>query len=333
MASKPPQTQHTSPLYTLPNELLLAILSTFRTPTLLPWTLTSRRFASLICRLIRTRMHTLCTSKAHTLLLELYPPSGKYSEPHLYCTPLGTPGLDDTLWLPDVAYPDTHERPFASQLHAMRHLYTSFVPRREMSDSSQPKPRHPAGDVPGSRTHPATADKPQRYAATEAEMQETVRKVLHLDSHELFTQLCASIQLIQLGPRKGVYTSCVLVEEGFTRLFRRWLGERCVRGRGVTEVEPRALHTLDVSGDPDITWLGLNKTIGFRFGVAEKDIWREPRVVLLPGEDPPVSYEVEYRELLVQTSKLLLKFEQSFMQSENNTNKAVVFGQFEASNS
>ena len=340
----------------LPNELILQTLSSFQTTELLTITTLSHRFHALIIRLLQTRLFQAANLPDHTLLLECYHPSQKLTEPPLYCTYLGTPGLDTCVEDDN----EDHYNPIG-RISTLRNLYSSFIPYRRQIKPYAKQYRHPAGDIPGSRTHPSSS------SAVKEEEQDAVRQILSLEGHELFTQLCAVTNIVRVGPRNGLFRSFVEVQEGVVRVWREWLARRASMDAGGTEstIEISALNLdkpngknvirendvdgtgiIDICNDDRILWIDMPKNVGLRVDVSEKKWRRNMPVLMHADEEVSVSYEVVYQgtrydrelqdisninghpELLVRTSHLLLMLEKSALQQENHSGKAVVFGSF-----
>lgn len=183
----------------------------------------------------------------------------------------------------------------------MHNLYSRFRPyRRELERGGKrvlPRP----GDVPGSRTFPGTVQDKGRG--------ETVKQTLGLEAHELFTQLVAQTNLVKIGPRSGLFTCFVGVEEGVVRVWRDWLRDMAAKGRTtisdvsqevgevigkgkevVKEVDSDAMD-LD---DPQILWVSSLRNTGIRFNVRERKLQRNAPILIKSDEDMPVSYEIEY---------------------------------------
>ncbi|OCL13632.1 hypothetical protein AOQ84DRAFT_282736 [Glonium stellatum] len=326
-------------LYMLPNELLLHILTPLPTPTLLPLTIISHRIYALVLRILHNRLLLAATLHDHSLILECYHPSAKLTEPPYFCTYHGTEGLD--------AYeePTASDSNLVPRLGQLRNMYSRFRPyRRELGADGHRVKKHPAGDVPGSRTHPSSS------AAGRKLDHELVRQILSLDGEELFTQLCAVTNLVKIGPRNGLFSCFVEVEEGVVRVWRNWLKEMAAR-EGSTNSRTRASKTLiteeeidigrkgkeaaqkissiaDDLNDENILWVSSARNTGLRFKIRERKLKREAPILMYVDEDTPLSYEIEYDELLVRTSHLLLKFENSLVQQDNSFGKAIVFGSF-----
>ncbi|KAF2141463.1 uncharacterized protein K452DRAFT_359207 [Aplosporella prunicola CBS 121167] len=318
-------------LLSLPNELLLHVLNPLPTPDLLPLTTVSHRIYTLILRIVRNRLiaATNLQEGQYTLLLECYHPSAKLTEPPLYCDYLGTDGLD-------VRDPEADDADLVGRLGYLKSRYSRFGPHRKGPEAYRRVAR--PGDIPGSRTHPSTSQ--PRFSGGGYNDEELVKQVLSLDSDERFSQLCAVVNLIELGPRNGLLRSCSEVDEGVVRVFRDWLRNNSEpAAQGGPELQKDPEYTKPGKGkekagpeafdDQRILWINPSKkNVGLRFRVRERKFRRENPIFVLANEELAVSYDIEYEELLVRTSHLLLTFEQSLLEQDNHSGKAVVFGSF-----
>jgi len=265
-------------LLSLPNELLLHILTPFPTQSLLALAPVCQRLHALIYRLILQRLRAAANPPDHTLLLECYHPSAKLTEPALYCTYLRTPGL------PADASAGTAPRDSRPpQLRHLRALYSTFAPQRRAPSPPAAPARHPAGEVSGTRTHAA--------AAARAAQGERVAHVVSLEGHELFAQLCAAANLVRPGPRPGLFGSVQRVEEGVVRVWRQWLGRAAARGAPGGGAGARA---EDWEGDESVLWVDLRRHVGLRVSVRSRE-WKRNMPVLWSAsdDDVAVSYEIE----------------------------------------
>ena len=180
-------------------------------------------------------------------------------------------------------------------------MYSRFRPyRRELEAGGRrvlPRP----GDVPGSRTFPGTVQ--DRYKG------ETVKQTLGLEAHELFTQLVAQVNLVKIGPRNGLFTCFVGVEEGVLRVWRDWLRDTAAEGRtAVVDVSREPVEEIGTGKgvvkvaendeknmkDPQVLWVSTLKNTGIRFNVRERKFRRDGPILIRSDEDAPVSYEIEY---------------------------------------
>ena len=183
----------------------------------------------------------------------------------------------------------------------MRNIYSRFKPHRRELETGGRRVRGPPGDVPGSRTFPGTVQ--DRFNG------EAVRQILSLDGHELFTQLVAQTNLVKIGPRNGLFTCFVGVEEGVLRVWREWLKDIAAKGASaVGSLEPEVVEEVgkgkeavrEISrdsadlDDDRILWLSSAKNTGFRFNIKEKKLRRDAPILISSDEDMPVSYEIEY---------------------------------------
>ncbi|OJD28745.1 f-box domain protein, partial [Diplodia corticola] len=284
-------------LLSLPNELLIHILNSLPTPDLLPLTTVAHRFYAVILRIVHNRLIAAANlhERNHTLLLECYHPSAKLTEPPLYCRYLGTNGLE----VPD---PDFDEEDLVGRLGYLRHRYSRFRPYREGPEARSARTR--PGDIPGSRTHPSTSE-PQ-YTGGGYNDDELVRQVLSLDSEERFTQLCAVINLVKLGPRRGLFRSFVEVEDSVLRVFREWLQEvalpaashipdlQASSGVSTSGKGKATLSDQDIADGKRLLWVGSAKNVGLKFRVRERKLRRDTPILIRADEETAVSYDIEY---------------------------------------
>lgn len=147
---------------------------------------------------------------------------------------------------------------------------------------------HPAGDVPGSRTHPI--DKSSSSTAVR-EQPDLVTHNVTLESHELFTQLSITAALVQTGPRRGVFLSCIdVIEKRTPRVWREWLAERA--GKETSQSPAGGHNDLDDQSN-SIVWADQGKTLGLKVRVKQK-MWRRDAPILIHrDEDQVVSYSLE----------------------------------------
>jgi hypothetical protein len=265
------------------------------TPELLPLTSISRRLSTIILRILHNRLVAAAELDSHSLLLECYHPSVKLFEPPYFCTYHGTEGL--SLYETGVET----EVDIGERLKQMRNMYSRFRPhQRELEEGGKrvlPRP----GDVPGSRTFPGTAQ--DKYQG------ESVKQTLSLEAHELFTQLVAQTNLVKIGPRHGLFTCFVDVEEGVMRVWKEWLADTAAKGRqkqasALVEAKEKAGKGKEPAGeftgattdldDPSILWVSAARNSGIRFNVRERKFRRDIPILIRADEDMPVTYEIEY---------------------------------------
>lgn len=183
----------------------------------------------------------------------------------------------------------------------MRNMYSRYRPHRRELEPGGRRVRRPPGDIPGSRTFPGTAA--DRFEG------ETVKQILSLDCHELFTQLVAQSNLVKIGPRNGLFTCFVEVEEGVIRVWKEWLREMVAKNSGsdivsrheVVEGEDETKEVIEEGPydrrdleDERILWVSPAKNSGLRFNIRERKLRRDAPILIRADEDMPVSYEIEY---------------------------------------
>lgn len=155
----------------------------FSTESLLRLVPVCHRFQGLILRILHGRLLMAASLKDRRLILDCYHPSAQYTEPYLSCDYLGTPGLSDEIKGQGLIYDGAGR---AGCLGQLRGLYSRFRPSKP--DIDPPFRSHPAGETPGTRTFPAVP------SAELTKPTELVAQTIHLDSHELFSQLCISVK-------------------------------------------------------------------------------------------------------------------------------------------
>ena len=263
-----------------PAEILIQTLGLFPTDSLLKLIPVCHRFQDLVLRIVHSRLLLAASLKDRKLILECYHPSAQYTEPYLFCDYLGTPGLSDDVegqgWIYDASEND-------SRLGRLRGLYSRFRPTRP--DADPPFRSHPAGDIPGSRTYS------EGPSSRSSESIELVAQTVNLDSHELFSQLCVSVNLVQVGPRRGVFLSCVDVLRKTTpRVWRQWLAE------GAESLEGPNIDPTDLEDERQyrrIIWVDTAKNIGIRAHVQERRWRRNAPILIHKDDDQAVSYSLE----------------------------------------
>lgn len=152
---------------------------------------------------------------------------------------------------------------------------------------------HPAGDVPG---HPNSSTWfPGPSLETEAK-DDVPGSNVNLESHELFSQLVTIANLVKVGPKRGLFLSCVNISEGVIRIWRDWLAER-VKATGSTagtSANPLDNEESEDEHNARMLWIDNSKTVGLRLRISEhKDVRNRP-LLLRADEDAPVSYTLQY---------------------------------------
>ena len=259
-------------------KILITILSTFPTRNLLSLTRTSHRFHSLILGILNTRLLTASSLHNHTLILECFHPSTKLSTPYLRCEYLG-------LGSADVLPTNTDFLANVSDIDALGKMHTMY---------SHFRPLQPEEDRRMRRPHPAGGWFPAPNALAEKQTEYVCQKI-HLESHELFSQLCTITNLVKIGPKRGLFLSCVNIGEGIIRIWRNWLAERCasLKKRDRLGTGPSTKTEEDEEYKQRLLWADLRNHVGLRIKVRERE---DVLVPVLMGKDGDalVSYVLEY---------------------------------------
>lgn len=122
---------------------------------------------------------------------------------------------------------------------------------------------------------------PSSSAYTVAEVPEAPSHDVYLDDGEMFSQLCTVTNVVKVGLRRGLFLSHVNINDGVVRVFRKWLAAA-------------AAGTMDADDAEQILWTERHKNVGLKFKVTETGDVRRP-VLVDSGEDPAVSYRLEYK--------------------------------------
>jgi hypothetical protein len=264
----------------------MSILSLFPTRQLLPLCTVSHRTHELILRIIHNRLVAAANIAGHQIILECYHPSAKISTPYFVCEYLSTDSFDIESVSSDLSQP--------GRLSKLNNLYSHF------------KPIQPEGERQVWVPHPAGGWLPAPLSAFGNTDSEFVSQKLELESYECFSQLQSVVNLVQKGPTKGLFTNCISIGEGLTRVWRDWLAERAQNLVPLNEgkVEPEEEHKKR------LLWSSVKEDIGLRLRVIKTE------TVIEPGmhhrdEDQDVCYTMQYEELVIRTSQLLLMVEKS----------------------
>ncbi|OLN97443.1 hypothetical protein CCHL11_00952 [Colletotrichum chlorophyti] len=283
----------TTPFDSLPNEILIAILSTFESRTLLPLALVDRRFNATATAILQYRLLHTANMNGHEMMLESYHPSAKQSTPSISCRFTGVDFLnrerpaEQDMDLRSLSQLYSHFRPVVSEAtQRMRRVLSRRIP-------GAPLPEEPKGDAP-------------------------VIQHLYLDDGELFSQLCTTTRLVKSEPGFGFFASRANIEKCVLRVWRHWLAKAAAQ----SAVAPMDEEQRQAD-ESTVLWADSTKNVGLRFRVTE--LSRE-RTHALRGldEDPPVAYILHYEELLVRTSQVLLAMEESALQEEVDLGKAII---------
>ena len=203
------------------------------------------------------------------------------------------------------------------KVRRMGELYSRFRPQRHEPDASIRTPRHPAMDVPGSRTWAVSNQVPQAHDS------DRVTETVTVDAQDLFTQLTTSAYLAKREPRRGLLSSILDVSDGIIRIWRNWLSEQCETKKFSDGTSVTVHHALsgssssvrqsdsspadlgksftDPKKEPSVLWINTrSEIIGVKFRVKEKKWRRTAQMPILFESDVEVavSYEVEFEGTL-----------------------------------
>lgn len=233
------------------------MLERFPTQELLSFAAVSRRFYGLVSRLHYGRLVEAVTTQDHELILECYHPSAKISTPYMFCDYLGTDGLEDAGQDP--------------MLKNMKDLYSRYCPVLG-EEHRRPRARYPTKAV-ATGPEPPAVEKPSHE--------------VHLETLELFSQLCTVVNLIKVSSKRGWILSSVNMVESVIRIWRDWLANEAYQKSSPDQ--NGAVKFLDAP----VLWTDDTQNFGIRVRVVEQPDLHAP-ILVGPGEDPPVSYMLEY---------------------------------------
>ncbi|KAK0113535.1 hypothetical protein ONS96_014394 [Cadophora gregata f. sp. sojae] len=278
---------------TLPNEILMNIFCLFPTTSLLPLTLTSHRIHDVILRIVHNRMLAAASIPGHQVILECYHPSTKHITPYYICEYLRTDDLCSVVGL--------QERCTLGQL---RGLYSHF------------RPIQPEGDRKVWAVHPINGWRATTLDTFRENTGGLVAQNVDLESYEQFSQLQSAVNVVKIGPRKGIFQSCITVGEGLTRFWRNWLGEQAKKNWSASFAQAE-------SQDERLLWSSMNQHTGLRLRVIER-LGSASSSTRIHVDDDNVSYTLQYEELVVRTSRLLLQVEKTLSEEVNHEGKAMM---------
>jgi hypothetical protein len=285
------------------------MLQSFHTKHVVRIAPVSRRFHAICVRILQNRLTIAATLLDHVLMLELYPPSARLTAGKLFCTSLGTSGLDEST---------INQLPDSTKIsHLGTAVYSRFKPQYH-EPVQRPSSRHPAGDIPGSRTHPSSAAPSIHSYDAESD---SVSQQVSLDAGELFTQLIATLMLVKPGPRPGTLLTAVEVCEGTIRVWRDWLAKQ-------NDSIPSSNTSLGAPGDdPSILWVNTaDHVVGVKFRVKQRKWKRDNPILFSADEEVAVSYTVDLEEVVLRTSHLLSMVEESLREQYHPLSKQLFLG-------
>lgn len=212
------------------------------------------------------------------------------------------------------------ESSYVGEVAKLGKLYSRFRPQRKEPEF-QVAQRHPAGDIPGSRTHPSTS----AAAQASGDASDAVMETVTIDAQDLFSQLTTLAYLAKREVSKGLLLSIQEVSEGTIRVWRDWLAKHCeskqwtdgdtvpihreaaqteVSGKGKARADSVAAFP-DLRKEPNALWVNTRGSdlVGIKFRVAERK-WRQANPVLFSNDiEVAVSYEVEFQGKLARPER------------------------------
>jgi hypothetical protein len=218
------------------------------------------------------------TLKGHQLILECFHPSARVFTPYLLVKSLGTGSCDSIQNEPQILSrgKDVH------RLGKLRGLYSHFRPLL-------PDEVH---EIRRRRANSWGFDQSNSLAETQKDF---VCQNIHLESHELFSQLCTSTKLVEAGQYPGIFLSYVHLSGGVLRVWREWLAERCrafAKSNSLSSGQDSQAAENNESGRC-LLWADPRENVGIRMRVFERDDIPAPTPPA-PNEEVSVSYQLQY---------------------------------------
>lgn len=219
------------------------------------------------------------------MILECFHPSSRLTDPHSFCTYLGTPGLSDKYEGKGSLYEDCET---AERLGRLSAVYSRFKPEPSVTQSRPRLPRDffepPLGiqdDVLEVAHESNSTAQEHQVAATE----QFFKKQISLDEFESFSQLQTMVNLVKVVPNTTRLISALNVEEGIIRVKRDWLKKHAERKQGDYIQET-------AKDDDSILWVDNQENVGLKLRVKEKR-WNRQAPILIHQEEVAVTYEIE----------------------------------------
>lgn len=131
------------------------------------------------------------------------------------------------------------------------------------------------------------------------EADESVTRIVNLDAHENFSQLVVNTNLVQLGPRRGVFLDIMTVNDKKTlRIFRDWLAEQAQSAQSSKPASGERHTDLTFAPQQEkadsLVWIDDKKqTVGLRIQVKERRQRHGMPILLHRDEEQAVSYSLE----------------------------------------
>ncbi|AEO55008.1 cyclin-like F-box protein [Thermothelomyces thermophilus ATCC 42464] len=305
----------------VPNEILDGILCHLPTTALLPLAGVSRRLRAVTLHILKQRLARAVSEPDHRVMLECYHPAEKLYTPYLYCDYLR-------------ADPFTKSDGNGSDAGCLGGAYAHFRPVESDETRSWARRRSAlwgrhwdVDDDDGGGGGGGDGDD----GVSNGRKESRPSVDLYLDDDESFSQLCTITNIVRLGPKPGLFRSHVNINDGVVRVWRDWLGARAraaAAGRGGEGGAAGGGEMIGGSGEDRevVLWADPYRNVGVRFRVTEKDVRGQHHPVLVANDEQlPVAYRLEFEELLVRSTTLLVMVEKSEVQESSDESKAIVF--------
>ena len=201
------------------------------------------------------------------------------------------------------------ETKYVGQLKRLGSMYSRFRPQWHEPDFSV-SARHPAGDIPGSRTY-----RDPNAPVPPLDEDEVVRDIVTVDAHDLFSQLMTVAYLGKREWTKGLLFSLQEVADGTIRVWRDWLSKHCESRsfsdhstvtiqQSPAEMSSKArsdsvTSVSDPSRDSKVLWVNTRgNDVGVKFRVKrQKQIATNMPLLFSSDVEVSVSYVVEFEGL------------------------------------
>ncbi|KAK8159819.1 hypothetical protein IWX90DRAFT_311287 [Phyllosticta citrichinensis] len=293
-----------SKLLSLPSELLLQVFNNLATTELLPLTTTSHRVHDIIIRIIRARIYFAAHlhDYGYALILESSDPSHIMQEPYMFCTPQETEERE-------TSEAGNVEQGQVDTLDRLRSRYSRFKLHRSGPEHYHRTAR--PGDIPGSRTHPSTAE--PTFTGGGQPGEGLIKQMWSLE-WQLFFQLCVHLRFYNKHSR-----AAGTIQRTVIRIFWEWLN--APPDAPLPEAEHSQSTSLGNTGpgvghEDRILWFSGDKDVGLKLRVSPRRLTEEEKC-----------FDVDYKEVIVRTSHLLLTLEKSLLGSQGRgAPTSVLFG-------
>lgn len=211
-------------------QVLILILTPFSTRSLLPLMLVSHRLCALILSILHSRLRTITRLKGYRIELECFRPSSKYIEPQYFCKYLGTIGVSDKLGNRE-SQNENFQR--VDRLGKLTAHYIVFRPEPKVDERGGWRSFGLLTD-PSINGRRVDVDSPsvrdcgsgifsKGVEETPKDTPERVRRVVHLERFQYYTQLCIIVNLVRIIPNTTCLMTTVNIQNGAICLARDWL--------------------------------------------------------------------------------------------------------------